>query len=90
MSKRVSAAQLAPHSWAVTDWPAFIYPGSPGKGRYVVRSHRSALIAMGAITRIGRDVVVLGAPYSRFLESRTDRVDGFTIAPNQVQEEAAL
>jgi hypothetical protein len=89
---RKHAAQPAPHSWAIESWPSSVYPGSPGKGRYLIRSNRTALIAAGAISRVGRDLVILGAPFSRFLESQIGRVENFaTIPANQVQvhEQAA-
>lgn len=88
MSKKVSAA-IAPHSWAVTDWPTQVYPHNASKGRYIVRAHRDDLLKAGALVRIGRDLVVLGAAYSRWLESQADRVNGFTIAPNAMQVQAA-
>jgi hypothetical protein len=88
MSKRISAAQLAPHSWAVTDWPAEVFPHSAAKGRYIVRSHRDKLVRAGALTRIGRELVVLGGPFSKWLESQSGRVDGFSIAPNRTAQAA--
>ncbi len=90
MSKpRNPAAQPAPHSWAIEAWPQFVYPHSPGKGRYLVRCNRTALVAAGALTRIGRDLVVLGAPFSKWLESQSGRVDGFEIAANRPIEKQA-
>jgi hypothetical protein len=87
--QKIPAAQPAPHSWAIESWPSHVYPHSPGKGRYLVRCNRTALLAAGALTRIGRDLVLLGSPYSRWLESQASRVDGFEIAPNRVPTEAA-
>jgi len=81
--QRNPIAQPAPHSWAIESWPAFVYPHSPGKGRYLVRCNRTALVQAGALSRVGRDLVVLGAPFSRWLESQSNRVAGFEIAPNR-------
>jgi hypothetical protein len=84
MSKqRNPVAQPAPHSWAIENWPAHVYPHSPGKGRYLIRSNRTKLVEAGALTRVGRDLVVMGAPYSKWLESLAGRVDDFHIAPNR-------
>jgi hypothetical protein len=80
---RIPTAQPAPHSWALENWPLFVYPHSVSKGRYLCRSNRSALVAAGALTRVGRDLVVLGGPYTKWLESQTGRVDSFAIAPNR-------
>jgi hypothetical protein len=85
MSQRNQLAQPAPHSWSIENWPPGVYPHTPGKGRYIVRCNRTALTHAGALTRIGRDLVILGDPFSRWLESQSSRVDGFSIAPNRVQ-----
>ena len=71
-----------PHSWSVDDWPVGVYPGKASRGRYVIRSHRDELVAADALTRIGRDLVVLGAGYSAWLAKQGGRVAGFEIAPN--------
>jgi len=79
---RPTATLPLPHSWAIEAWPQHVYPGSPGKGRYLVRCNRTSLTAAGALTRIGRDLVIIGGPYSAWLASQSSRVDSFTIAPN--------
>jgi len=89
MSKR-TPAQPVPHSWAIESWPASIHPGTASRGRYVVRANRDALIAAGALARVGRSVIVLGVPYCRWLESQQNRVSDFEIAPNRSAAEAAL
>jgi hypothetical protein len=78
-----ATAEKIPHSWAVQDWPAHVYPHRESKGRYIVRAHKDELVAAGALTRIGRDLVVLGAGYSAWLAKQAHRVDGFAIAPNR-------
>lgn len=78
-------AQPAPHSWAIPNWPSHVYPHNSDKGRYLVRAHRRSLVAAGALTRIGRDLVILGAQYSKWLSSKTDEVEGYEIAPNQAE-----
>ncbi len=82
MPARKPSAQPAPHSWAIEAWPQHVYPHSPGKGRYIVRAHRNELTVAGALTRVGRDLVVLGAPYAAWLQSQSKRVEEFQIAPN--------
>jgi hypothetical protein len=88
MAKQNPFAQPAPHSWAIGDWPPFIYPNDPRKGRYLVRANRTALVEAGALIRVGRDLVVLGAGFSKWLAAQSDRVDGFEIAPNRPAEAA--
>jgi len=83
MPKSKSSALPVPHSWALESWPPHVYPHSPGKGRYTVRANRSALMAAGALTRVGRDLVVIGAPYAAWLQSQANRVSDYHIAPNQ-------
>ena len=87
---RTILAQPCPHSWAIGSWPSHVYPHSPGKGRYIVRCNRGALVAAGALTRVGRDLVVLGAPFTKWLESQANRVEGYEIAANRVQDAASL
>jgi hypothetical protein len=84
MSKqRNQVSQPAPHSWAIPEWPSHVYPHRSDRGRYLIRSNRTSLVQAGALTRVGRDLVVLGGPFSRWLESQSGRVDGFDIAPNR-------
>ena len=86
--QRLQPAQPAPHSWAIPNWPSHVYPHNSDKGRYLVRSNRTSLVRAGALIRVGRDLVVLGAGYSKWLASQSDRVDGFEIAPNRVLDAA--
>jgi hypothetical protein len=87
MSKR--NAERIPHSWGVEDWPAIVYPGRPSRARYLIRMHRNELTTCGALTRIGRDLVVMGAGYSAWLAKQSNRVDMFAIAPNNTDDVAA-
>lgn len=82
MSRKIPA-ELIPHSWAIENWPTHVYPGRPSKGRYIVRSNRDSLLAAGALTRVGRDLVVIGHAYQRWLESQQGRVAGFDVAANR-------
>ena len=77
-----TASEKLPHSWAVDDWPANVYPCRASRGRYIVRAHRNELVSAGALARVGRGLVVLGAGYSAWLARQQSRVEGFEIAPN--------
>ena len=68
-----------PHSWSIESWPSDVYPHGPKSARYLVRVNRDALIAAGALTRVGREIVILGAGYAKWLmqgDATTDGVKG--------------
>ncbi len=76
-------------SWTIADWPAHIYPNSCSRAAYVVRANRDSLIQAGALARVGRELIVLGSRYQRWLELHTANVASFSIAPNRQRKEAA-
>ena len=78
-----------PHSWAIELWPSDVHPGTVSRARYMVRAHRNELIAAGALVRVGRELVVLGAPYSRWLQNQMEKVTGFPAIPPNVRRKAA-
>jgi hypothetical protein len=82
MSNKASAERI-PHSWAIDEWPQSVYPHRPSKAKYIIRAHRDELVTAGALSRVGRDLVVLGAGYSAWLAKQSNRVNGFQIAPNR-------
>jgi hypothetical protein len=63
-----------PHSWELDTWPASVWPHDTGRAQWVCRAYRKDLIAAGALSRVGYRVVILGAGYSRWLESRSAKV----------------
>lgn len=75
MTKSSNAAALV--SWDLEHWPADVYPHSESRARYLVRAYRDELIRAGALTRVGRELVVMGDGYARFLKERTVNVPGF-------------
>jgi hypothetical protein len=83
-----SAAVPAPHSWDIEHWPSSVYPHTPSKGRYLVRSNRDSLVEAGALTRVGRDLVIIGAQFSRWLGSQAGRVAPYEIATNISRDSA--
>ena len=82
MSRPTIKASI-PHSWAITSWPPEVYPGGESRGRYIVRMHKADLIAAGALARVGRDLVIMGAAYERWLQRRRADVPDYEIAPNR-------
>ncbi len=89
MSRQTHAAAEVPHSWDMEGWPASVFPGTTSRARYIVRSHRDDLLREGAIARVGRELVIFGARYTRWLEKRTSDVPGYVPAPNRKTGEAA-
>lgn len=86
-TKHLPATVLAPHSWDLENWPAGVYPGSESRARYLLRAYRGELVAAGALTRIGREIVVLGAPYVRWLASRVTEVPDFVAGPHRSKKQ---
>lgn len=80
---RTQGSSLAPHSWDLEHWPTEVWPHKESRARYVIRSNRDELIAAGALTRVGREIVVLGGKYTRWLEKRAAHVPGYEIAANR-------
>jgi hypothetical protein len=81
-------ATSLPHSWRVADWPATVYPNRSSSARHLVRCHRDELLASGALTRVGRELVILGEGYAAFLARKIQRVEEFKIAPNALKQAA--
>lgn len=79
--------QQAPHSWDLEHWPSAVWPHSEGRARYVLRAHRDELIEAGALSRVGRELIVLGSRYTRWLEKRAAHVPGYEIAPNRPNDD---
>jgi hypothetical protein len=74
---------VPPHSWSISQWPADVYPSNSTKGRRLCRTYRDELIAQGALTRIGRELVVMGGAYTRWLLSQSARVKDFEVPANR-------
>ena len=77
-----------PHSWSIDGWPPGVYPNTVTKARYLVRVHRDEMILCGALSRVGRDLIVLGEQYAKWLQRKAARVPGYEIAPNRQPDSA--
>jgi hypothetical protein len=80
---KTEGALPAPHSWDLEHWPPHVYPHSENRARYLIRAYRDELLKFGAISRIGREIVILGAAYTKWLTSGTKYVPGFTSNANR-------
>jgi hypothetical protein len=81
-------AQPAPHSWSVSKWPAHVWPGDSTKGKRFCRTYEDALLAVGALTRMGRDLVVMGGPFTEFMRAQAHRVGDFEVPCNRPEHAA--
>jgi hypothetical protein len=79
---------VVPHSWRLVDWPKDIYPGSYVRGRRICRAYRSELVSEGALTRIGRELVVMGAGWSRWMAKQAGKVLEFDVGANRPENAA--
>jgi hypothetical protein len=86
-AKTRSNAMQVPHSWDVEHWPPEVYPHSGHRARYLIRTYRDELIRAGVMSRVGRELVFLGARFNKWLETRAAYVPDFTIAPNRKPKE---
>ena len=59
-------ATISP-SWGFHDWPADVWPGNGTRAQRLYRQYSDSLVAAGAVTRIGREVVVFGVAYTRWM-----------------------
>jgi len=78
-----------PHSWSLKDWAQDIYPNDSSKATYLVRAHRDELTAAGALVRVGRELVIIGAPYVRWLQKKGAAVHGYECPANKDKDRAA-
>ena len=76
------------HSWSISTWPTDVYPHDTERARYLVRAHRDELVAARAIARIGRELVILGEPYTKWLERQVSAVPGFECPANRSKGES--
>jgi hypothetical protein len=72
-------------SWGISKWPDDVYPNSSSKAKYLVRCHRDELMRAGVLSRVGRELIVLGARYSKWLQKRGANVAGYEIAANRAR-----
>jgi hypothetical protein len=84
----VSPSSRISPSWSLNDWPPDVYPGTSSKARYIVRVHRDELVKCGALARVGRDLVLLGDRYAKWLQRRSSQVPEFECAPNRTKAPA--
>ncbi|HEY2781991.1 MAG TPA: hypothetical protein VGI90_14505 [Steroidobacteraceae bacterium] len=78
-----SSTPTLPHSWDLRTWPEGVWPNSDEAARRLLRSHRAELQAAGALTRIGRNLVFMGAGYQKWLASQAPNVTQYDVPMNR-------
>jgi hypothetical protein len=71
---RPKSATPNPHSWDIATWPTEVWPHEKKRAQWIARAYRKELIAAGAMSRVGKTLVFIGAPYTRWLERRARHV----------------
>lgn len=84
MAKPAATSSL-PHDWTFPTWPSDVYPYQGTRAKHLVRQNQGALMAAGALTRIGKHLVILGAGYHKWLVSNTPRVESYDVPANRPQ-----
>lgn len=84
MTRRtVNTAAQAPHTWDLSNWPSTVWPHNPQRARYIVRAFRDDLLRAGALARVGRELVVIGERYTRWLQLQAANVPGYESNANR-------
>lgn len=88
MTRTVSTATTAPHSWDLEHWPPTVYPHTTCRARYLLRAQRLDLLRAGALVRVGRELVVIGDRYTRWLQTRAADVPEYQSNANSARSAA--
>lgn len=75
-------------SWSIQTWPASVWPNDPVRARYLVRAQRDELMRAGALARVGRELVILGDRYGRWLQRQAANVPGYECPANRGRQTA--
>jgi hypothetical protein len=79
-SRSRAAAANVPHSWELDSWETIapdVWPHTTARAKWISRAYRKELIEAGALTRVGKTLIFMGAAYTRWLERRSRHVAEF-------------
>jgi hypothetical protein len=82
------SVESIPHSFLLKNWPPHVAPGSVSKARRMVREYRTELTAAGALARVGRELVIIGARFEKWLQKRGAEVPGYECPANRARSDA--
>jgi hypothetical protein len=71
-----------PHSWSLVDWEREapdVAPNTVVAARWLVRNNRESLVQAGALVRVGRKLVIMGAAYHSWLVGHAHCVADFHV-----------
>jgi hypothetical protein len=71
------ATSGVPHSWEFDTSPASVWPHEKKRFEWLARAYRKELIEAGALTRVGKKLVFIGANYTKWLTKRSRHVTEF-------------
>ena len=71
------------HSWPLKNWPSTVYPNDPDRATYMVRANRDELVREGALVRVGRELVIIGDKYIRWMQKKGSAVPGYECPANK-------
>ena len=71
------------HSWSIKHWPVDVYPNDPDKARYLIRANRDELAREGALVRVGRELVIIGERYVRWMQKKGSAVPNYECPANR-------
>lgn len=80
--------EKVPHDWTIKTWPPGVFPYDGKKAKRWIRTNQKALVKAGAITRIGRDIVIIAAGWFRWYAANAKRVADYEVLPNLPQHRA--
>jgi len=86
-----SPTSPVPHSWDLRSWEAaapHVWPHNEVAARRILKTRRAELQAAGALTRIGRNLVFLGAGYQKWLASQAPNVTDYDVPMNRPEHAA--
>jgi hypothetical protein len=85
-ARKAVKADSLPQSWLVKNWPPNIAPGNPVAARAFVRRNRTALIRCGALSRIGKEITVIGVGFAQFLTENMRNVGTWECPANRARK----
>ncbi len=64
-------------SWGITTWPEKVWPHTPSRARNMIAKYKASLLEANAISRIGRELVIDGQRYRKWIDSHQNKVNDF-------------
>ncbi|HTV96620.1 MAG TPA: hypothetical protein VME42_11460 [Steroidobacteraceae bacterium] len=72
--------------WEFATWPADVWPHTSSRARHLVRSHLDDLVAAGAVSRVNRQLIIIGVPYLNWIKKHASDVEDFKLPCNTSEQ----